>query len=114
MKAQDVLKIHQDQFYGALAFGTCSNQNAKISRSAGNQSDLYRRTQLSVRFPSVRDYPDRPYGTVGGVASEGKNVYVTLRRKSGETLNQTIFRLDHAIGRVVTELVYIDEINPLS
>jgi hypothetical protein len=51
---------------------------------------------------------------VGGVAiaSEGKHVYVTLRRKPGETLSQTIVRLDHAIGRVVTELVYIDEINP--
>lgn len=51
---------------------------------------------------------------VGGVAiaSEGKRIYVTLRRKPGETLNQTILRLDHAIGRVVTELVYIDEINP--
>lgn len=51
---------------------------------------------------------------VGGVAvaSEGKSVYVTLRRKPGETLNQTIVRLDHAIGRVITELVYIDEINP--
>jgi len=51
---------------------------------------------------------------VGGVAvaSEGKHVYVTLRRKPGETLNQTILRLDHAIGRVVTELIYIDEINP--
>jgi hypothetical protein len=50
---------------------------------------------------------------VGGVAiaSEGKHVYVTLRRKPGETLNQTIVRLDHAIGRVVTEFVYIDEIN---
>jgi len=53
---------------------------------------------------------------VGGVAvaSEGKSVYVTLRRKPGETLNQTIVRLDHAIGRVITELVYIDEINPPS
>lgn len=53
---------------------------------------------------------------IGGVAvaSEGKNVYVTLRRKPGETLNQTIVRLDHAIGRVVNELVYIDEINPPS
>jgi hypothetical protein len=53
---------------------------------------------------------------VGGVAvaSEGKSVYVTLRRKPGETLNQTIIRLDHAIGRVINELVYIDEINPPS
>jgi hypothetical protein len=53
---------------------------------------------------------------VGGVAiaSEGKHVYVTLRRKPSETLNQTIVRLDHAIGRVINELVYIDEINPTS
>lgn len=51
---------------------------------------------------------------VGGVAtaSEGKRSYVTLRRKPGETLQQTIVRLDLAIGRVINELVYIDEINP--
>lgn len=51
---------------------------------------------------------------VGGVAiaSEGKHVYVTLRRKPGESLHQTIVRLDLAIGRVINELVYIDEINP--
>jgi hypothetical protein len=51
---------------------------------------------------------------VGGVAtaSEGKRAYVTLRRKPGETLHQTIVRLDLAIGRVINELVYIDEINP--
>jgi hypothetical protein len=54
-----------------------------------------------------------PVGEVA-IASEGKHVYVTLRRKPGETLNQTIVRLDHAIGRVVTELVYIDETNPPS
>jgi hypothetical protein len=50
---------------------------------------------------------------VGGVAiaSEGKHVYVTLRRGTCETLDQTITRLDHAIRKVVTELVYIDEIN---
>jgi hypothetical protein len=52
-----------------------------------------------------------PVGEIA-IASEGKHVYVTLRRKPGETLDQTIIRLDHAIGRVVTELVYIDEINP--
>ncbi len=51
---------------------------------------------------------------VGGVAtaSEGKHVYVTLRRKPGESLHQTIVRLDRAVGRVIHELVYIDEINP--
>ena len=51
---------------------------------------------------------------VGGVAtaSKGKRSYVTLRRKPGETLQQTIVRLDLAIGRVINELVYIDEINP--
>ena len=54
-----------------------------------------------------------PVGAVA-IASEGKHVYVTLRRKPGESVNQTIIRLDHAIGRVVTELVYIDEINPPS
>jgi hypothetical protein len=50
---------------------------------------------------------------VGGVAiaSEDKHVYVTLRRTAGETLDQTMSRLNHAIGRVVTQLVYIDEIN---
>jgi hypothetical protein len=51
-----------------------------------------------------------PVGEVA-IASEGKHVYVTLRRNAGETLDQTLLRLDHAIGRVVTELVYIDEIN---
>ena len=52
---------------------------------------------------------------VGGVAtaSEGKHVYVMLRRGRDETLDQTLIRLDHAIGRVINELVYIDEINPL-
>lgn len=51
---------------------------------------------------------------VGGVAtaSEGKHVYVTLRRKPGVSLRQAIVRLDTFIGRVITELVYIDEINP--
>jgi len=50
---------------------------------------------------------------IGGVAiaSEGKHVYVMLRRRNGETLDQTMIRLDHAIGRVINELVYIDEIN---
>ena len=50
---------------------------------------------------------------VGGVAiaAGGKHVYVMLRRRDGETLDQTMIRLDHAIGRVINELVYIKEIN---
>ena len=50
---------------------------------------------------------------VGGVAiaAGGKHVYVMLRRRDGETLDQTMIRLDHAIGRVINELVYINEIN---
>jgi len=34
-----------------------------------------------------------------------------LRRRDGETLDQTMIRLDHAIERVINELVYMNEIN---
>ena len=91
-----------------------------ILRRAERGVDLPANDQTSRELNYLSDFLQ--YGTieighmepVGGVAiaSEGKHVYVTLRRKPGETLDQTITRLDHAIGRVVTELVYIDEINP--
>lgn len=91
---------------------------------------ILRRAERGIDLPTGDPIPTRElnylsdfleYGTitighmdpVGGVAiaSEGKHVYVTLRRNVGETLDQTIVRLDHAIGRVITEFVYIDEIN---
>jgi len=37
-----------------------------------------------------------------------------LRRFPNENLDQTLIRLDQAIGRVLDELVYIDEVNPIS
>jgi hypothetical protein len=92
---------------------------------------ILRRAQRGVVLPETDQTPTGElnylpdflqYGTIeigymepgGGVAiaSEAKHVYVTLRRKPGESLNQTIIRLDLAIGRVVTEVVCIDEINP--
>jgi len=48
------------------------------------------------------------------IAAEGKHVYVMLRRFPTENLDQTLIRLDQALGRVFTELVYIDEVNPIS
>lgn len=48
------------------------------------------------------------------IASEGEHVYVMLRRFPSENLDQTLIRLDQAIGRVLNELVYIDEVNPIS
>lgn len=48
------------------------------------------------------------------IASEGKHVCVMLRRFPTENLDQTLIRLDQALGRVFTELVYIDEVNPIS
>jgi hypothetical protein len=91
---------------------------------------ILRRAERGVELPTSDQTPIKElkylpdfleYGTitighmdpVGGVAiaSEGKHAYVTLRRNDGETLDQTIIRLDHAIAKVVTELVYIDEIN---
>ena len=56
--------------------------------------------------------------TIGHVdragAAEGKHVYVMLRRFPNENLDQTLIRLDQAIGRVFNELVYIEEVNPIS
>jgi len=37
-----------------------------------------------------------------------------LRRFPSENLDQTPIRLDQALGSVFTELVYIDEVNPIS
>lgn len=48
------------------------------------------------------------------IAAEGKNVYAMLRRFPNENLDQTMIRLDQALGRVFNELVYIDEVNPIS
>jgi hypothetical protein len=48
------------------------------------------------------------------IAAEGKHVYVMLRRFPSENLDQTLIRLDQALGRVFNELVYIDEVNPIS
>jgi hypothetical protein len=48
------------------------------------------------------------------IAAEGKHVYVMLRRFPSENLDQTLIRLDQALGRVFSELVYIDEVNPIS
>jgi molybdopterin-guanine dinucleotide biosynthesis protein len=50
---------------------------------------------------------------VGGVAiaSEGRRTYVMLRRRGGETLDQLMTRLDHAIAKVVLEGTFTDEIN---
>ncbi len=48
------------------------------------------------------------------IAAEGKHVYVMLRRFPTENLDQTLIRLDQALGRVFNELVYIDEVNPIS
>ena len=48
------------------------------------------------------------------IAAEGKHVYAMLRRFPDENLDQTLIRLDQAIGRVFNELVYIDEVNPIS
>jgi len=48
------------------------------------------------------------------IAAEGKHVYVMLRRFPGENLDQTLIRLDQGLGRVFNELVYIDEVNPIS
>ena len=52
----------------------------------------------------------------GGVAiaAQGKLVYVMLRRFPTENLDQTLIRLDQALDRVFNELVYIDEVNPIS
>ena len=94
-----------------------------ILRRAARGVDLPASDQTSIG--GLTHLPDfLRYGTieighmepVGGVAiaSEGKHVYVTLLRKPGESFNQTVIRLNHAIGRVVTELAYIDEINPPS
>jgi hypothetical protein len=87
---------------------------------------ILRRAESGIDLPTGDPTPTKKlnylseflaYGTitighmdpVGGVAiaSEGKHVYVTLRRNLGETLDQTIVRLDQAIGKVVTEFVYI-------
>ena len=48
------------------------------------------------------------------IAAEGKHVYAMLRRFPDENLDQTMIRLDQALGRVFNELVYIDEVNPIS
>ena len=48
------------------------------------------------------------------IAAEGKHVYVMLRRFPNENFDQTLIRLDQALGRVFTEFVYIDEVNPIS
>ena len=48
------------------------------------------------------------------IAAEGKHVYAMLRRFPDENLDQTMIRLDQALGRVFHELVYIDEVNPIS
>ena len=37
-----------------------------------------------------------------------------LGRFPSENLDQTLIRLDQAFGRVFNELVYIDEVNPIS
>jgi hypothetical protein len=70
----------------------------------------------------LSDFLDRGTITVGhieragsvAIASEGKLVYVMLRRFPTENLDQTLIRLDQALGRVFTELAYIDEVNPIS
>lgn len=48
------------------------------------------------------------------IAAEDKHVYVMLRRFSSENLDQSLIRLDQALGRVFKELVYIYEVNPIS
>jgi len=48
------------------------------------------------------------------IAAQGKLVYVMLRRFPTENLDQTLIRLDQALDRVFNELVYIDEVNPIS
>jgi hypothetical protein len=86
-----------------------------VDLAATDQTPTHELHYLSdfLQYGSISIGHMEPAGGVA-VASEGKHVYVTLRRKPGESLNQTIVRLDHAIGRVVTELVYIDEVNPPS
>ena len=48
------------------------------------------------------------------IAAEGKHVYVMLRRFQDENLDQNLIRLDQGLGRVFNELVYTDEVNPIS
>ena len=61
-----------------------------------------------------RPYRSRLTGCQVAIAAEGKHVYVMLRRFPSENLDQTPIRLDQALGSVFTELVYIDEVNPIS
>ena len=66
-----------------------------------------------TRFIEYRKITIGAMEPVGGVAiaSEGRRTYVMLRRRGGETLDQLMTRLDHAIAKVVLEGTFTDEIN---
>ena len=79
------------------------------SRPVHAYTDMLR--SLAENSPITIGHVDRA-GDVA-IAAEGKHVYVMLRRFPNENLDQTLIRLDQAIGRVLDELVYIDEVNPI-
>jgi hypothetical protein len=45
------------------------------------------------------------------IATDGHNTLAMLKRRAGETLAQSLTRLDLAIGKAFTEDVFTDEIN---
>jgi hypothetical protein len=55
----------------------------------------------------------RPVGCVA-VANDEDNCLAMLRRRQGETLAQLLTRLDRAIGQVLADDIFTDEINPPS
>lgn len=52
----------------------------------------------------------RPVGCVA-IANDGHNSLAMLKRRSGETLQQLLIRLDQAIAKAENEGKYTDEIN---
>ena len=69
---------------------------------------------MTLRFRCSNPAGEEDRAGAVAIAAEGKHVYVMLRRFPSENLDQTLIRLDQAIGRCINELVYIDEVNPIA
>jgi hypothetical protein len=86
------------------------NPDRCVSPQAVNQDATLPYLTRFIEYGKITIGAMEPVGGVA-IASEGRRTYVMLRRHGGETLDQLMIRLDHAIAKVVLEGTFTDEIN---
>jgi hypothetical protein len=86
------------------------NPGRRISPQAVNEDAAVPYLTRFIEYGKITIGAMEPVGGVA-IASEGCRTYVMLRRHGGETLDQLMTKLDHAIAKVVLEGSFTDEIN---